>query len=315
MRMIIGSAIAATALVGCASPDSVALEHRSELSAQTRGVQLNDDGRMSNVGMFGTTCQVTTEFAMMQDDFDYESETDTVVDAHVVPGQGFTAVVITPGKVNVTTPNAWPLSVTFEATGVLDAAIAGEGFVAIQAPLQASDCNVVWYDATGQIVSSATTLGIECDEQSDMATDQAGNTWVSTDSGVFRVQPDGSVLAVDDTANARLAWDADADALYLAALGSSSVRALELDGALRWEVALGGEITALAHMGSEANAAVSISTSSGGELVVIDGLTGEIEADLPTPSSADALDVSGNGRVLAVTLPNSVHYFDILALQ
>lgn len=316
MRMIIGSAIAATALVGCASPDSVALEHRSELSAQTRGVELGENGRVSNVGMFGTTCEVTTEFAMMQDDFDYDSDQDTVVDAETFPGQGMTAVVITPDKINITTPNLFPWSNSFEAVGVVNAQLTDEGFVSLQVPVQGSSCDVIWYDASGQQVASPASLGVECDEQSDMATDEAsGTTWVSTGSGVVRITPDGVVVSVDDIANARLSWDGDANALYLGALGDSTVRALEIDGALRWEVEVPGEITALAHMGEEANAAVSVSTSAGGELIVIDGESGEIEADLPTPSSAMALDISGDGRVMAVTLPNSVHYFDILALQ
>ncbi|MEZ4317913.1 MAG: hypothetical protein R3F61_10435 [Myxococcota bacterium] len=318
MRMIIGSAIAATALVGCASPDSVALEHRSELSAQTRGVQLDSNGRVSNVGMFGTTCQVTTEFAMMSDDFDYNSQEDTVVDAQTVPGRGLTAVVITPDEVNITTPNLFPWTSTRTVVGVVDARLTEAGFVATQVPpqLAGTDCNVTWYDEGGNEIASAVSLGIECDADSDLATDPvSGTTWVSTDAGVLRVTPDGTILPVDDTPNARLAWDAASDALYVGGLGSSVVKAVETDGAHRWEVELDGTITALTHQGAEANAAVSVLNASGGELIVIDGTTGEIEADLPTPSAANALEVSDDGRVLAVTLPNSVHFFDILDAQ
>jgi hypothetical protein len=318
MRMIIGSAIAATALVGCASPDSVALEHRSELSAQTRGVQLDSNGRVSNVGMFGTTCQVTTDFAMMSDDFDYTSEQDTVVDAQTIPGRGLTAVVITPDEVNITTPNLFPWTSTRSVIGVVDARLTEAGFVATQVPpaLAGTDCNVTWYDEGGNEIASAVSLGIECDADSDLATDPiSGTTWVSTDAGVLRVMPDGSALAVDDTPNARLAWDANAGALYLGALGDSVVKAVESDGSIRWEVVLDGQITALTHMGAQSNAAVSVVGPNGGELIVVDGFTGEVEADLPTPSAADALEVSDDGRVLAVTLPNSVHFFDILDAQ
>ncbi len=316
MRMILGSAIAATALVGCASPDSVALEHRSELTAQTRGVQLGEDGRVSNVGMLDTTCSVTTEFAMMSDDFDYPTDSETVVDASTTP-DGISAVVITPGQVNITTPDQFPWTSSFEVIGVIDARKTDAGFVASSVPPTAGlDCDVTWFDDAGQVVASAASLGIECDGESDMTTDPVtGTTWVSTDSGVVRVSQAGDILSVDDTPNARLSWDEDADALYLGALGSDTVRALEADGALRWEVAVDGSITALSHMGESASAAVSIESSLGGELIVIDGLTGEVEADLPTPSSASALDVSGDGRVMAVTLPNSVHYFDVLATQ
>jgi len=318
MRTLIGSALAATALVGCASQDTVALEYRSELTAQTRGVQLGEDGRSSNVGMFSTTCQVATAYASVSDDFDYDGDQDTVVDAETVPGIGFTALVITPDKVNITRPNQFPWSTEVTVDGVIDAQLSADGFVTIEVPPVAGNasCNVAWYDDSGQLINSAASLGIECDQDSDLAVDgQSGTSWVSTDTGTFKVTPDGTAVRVDDIANARLSWDVDANALYLGGVGGSAVRALELDGTLRWQVDLDGEVTALSHTGAEAAAAVSITNSLGGELVIIDGFTGEVRADLPTPSAASSVDVSGNGRVMAVSLPNSVYYFDILALD
>lgn len=317
MRWMIGSVVGAAALVGCASPDTVALEHRSELSVQSRGVQLSDDGSSSHVGMFGTTCEVGTQYAMVGEDFDFESDTDTVVDAVVIPGVGMTTAVITPDHVNLTTPDLIQWSSELEVRGVLNARFVDGGFVALQVPPESTDtvCSVGWYDSAGEQIASAASLGVECTAASDLATDPAtGTAWVSTSSGVVRVTADGTVTPIDGTANARLAWDASAQALYVGAEGSSTVEAFEMDGVQRWSASLPGELTALASMGDAGNAAVSVTLADGsGEFIVLDGATGDIQTDLPTPSAAQALDVSGDGAVLAVTLPGAVHYFDILS--
>lgn len=317
MRWMVGSMVGAAALVGCASPDTVALEHRSELSVQSRGVQLSDDGSSSHVGMFGTTCEVGTQYAMVGEDFDYDSEADTVVDAAFIPGIGMMTAVITPDFVNITTPEMVQWGTELEVRGVLDARFTDDGFVAVQVTPEAtgSACAVAWYDGNGEAIASAASLGVECTDASDMATDPAtGTAWVSTSTGVVRVGSDGQVAQIDGTANARLAWDASARALYVGGEGTATVQAFELDGAQRWSADLPGDLTALASMGDAGNAAVSVTLADGsGEFLVLNGATGEIQTDLPTPSAAQGLEVSGDGAVLAVTLPGAVHYFDILA--
>lgn len=319
MRALVISLAASSLLVGCSSQDSLALEHRAELSAQTRGVQLTDDGRNSNVGMLNTTCDVGTRYAVVSEDFDYDGDEDRVVDAIELPETGFTALVITENRVNMTTPNRFPITNSFEVEGVLDAEMLDDGgFVAVQVdPTVDVDCAVAWYDANGQPSTGVNQLGVECDDQSSITADTTnGTSWVSTNSGVFQITPDGTVSLVDDTPNAKVVWDGVADVLYLGALGGEVVRGLEASGSQRWEADLGGTLTALADMGADASAAAGVTLADGtGQFVVIDGVTGEIRADLPTPSAATALNVSANGEVLAVTLPNSVHYFDILPVE
>lgn len=318
MRSMVGSMVAAFALIGCASPDTVALEHRSELATQSRGVQLSEDGRSSHVGMMGTTCEVGTQYAMIGDDFDYDSGDDTVVDLTERPGVGISAIVVTPGKVNVTTPDVFPWSTSIEVSGVLEARFTGEGFVALQVPPMAADaCAIAWHDIAGQPVASVSSLGVECTPESAFTADaDTGTAWVSTASGVIRVGRDGATLAIDPTPFAKLAWDGASDALYVGAAGSEQLQAFEFDGAPRWSVALPGGIVSLAAMGAGGAAAVSVELADGtGEFVVVNGATGEIGADLPTPSAAHTMDVSADGKVLAVSLPSAVHYFDILAIE
>lgn len=318
MRWMVGSMIAAAALVGCANPDSVALEHRAELDVQARGVQLSENGRSSHVGMFSTTCEVSTQYAMIGDDFDYDSEQDVVVDLTERPGVGLTAIVITPGKVNVTTPDLFNWSTSYDVLGVVDARITDEGFVAaVVPPVAGSACGLTWFDTSGQPVASVASLGVECTADTSITTDATtGTTWVSTADGVVRVTRDGSLLAIDGAAFAKVVWDSSAEVLYVGGLGADTLHGFEFDGAQRWSAELAGGITALASMGTSGSAAVSIELADGsGEFVVVNGVTGEVGADLPTPSAAQALDVSGDGNVLAVTLASAVHYFDILTID
>lgn len=316
MRWMVGSVVAAATMIGCTSGDTVALEHRSELTTQARGVQLSDDGNTSHVGMWGTTCEVGTRYAMMGDDFDYDSDTDTVVDIGTMAGVGLAAIVITPDMVNITMPETFPGAASVGVLGVVTARHTEAGVVAVQVPPSAGgDCAVTWLDTNG-VQMSVTTPGVECGTASDMTAHANGTTWFSNASGVFRVTVDGAVTPIDSTANARLAWDASADALYVGAVGSTTLTAFEFDGAERWSTELPGTLSSLTDMGVAAGAAASVILSDGtGRFVVVDGHSGDVRADLPTPSAADALDVSGDGRVLAVTLPGAIHYFDVLTVQ
>ena len=306
MRMMIGTLLAA-ALVGCTAQDSLTLDHRAELTAQTRGVELQHDGEESNVGMYETTCDVNTAYAGMGEDYDYTDDEETVVDGEIIDGSE-TYLVLTPGGVHATTPFASPYSTPFVGThyGVVAAQLYAEGYVTVTP--QAGDCEVALNGADG---SANTLLGVQCDEQSSIATNvQTGMTWVSTDSGVFEIAA-GQATRISTMPNALLAWDATAEVVYAGVAGRSVVAAIEPGGFERWSTTLDGAITALTDMGERGDAAVSLQTDLGGEFVVVDGETGAIQSDLPTPSAAMDLDVSGNGNVLAITLPDSVFFFDI----
>lgn len=311
MRMMIGGMVAA-ALVGCTASDGVELDYRAELNASARGVEVNDDGTTSNVGMFDTTCDVDTTYAGIAEDYDYDNNSEVVVDGELTPA-GDTYLVLTPGSVHVTTPDGVQTQHSFQVGNVIDAELLADGGVVGVQP-DAGDCNVVTYDIAGNQVS-LTQLGVECDEQSSVTADTAnGTTWVSTDSGIYEVA-EGQVTRVSELPNALLEHDAAAGVVYAAVPGRAVVTAIEQGGAERWATQVDGAVTALTDLGDRASAAVSIAQNGNGAFLVIDGITGEITSDLPTPSAAEDLSASGTGQVLAITLPDTVFYFDVNAVE
>lgn len=309
MRMIIGT-LALSALVGCASQDDVALEHRSLQEVQSRGIALNESGDVANVGMSGTTCDFQTDVGVIQNDFDYGPMSEVVVDGGVSPDLGTVNIVLLPDGIGVTTPDGFTTQSEIPVTGVLDGAALDAGVVAVSS--SADGCSVSWHSFEGGVTSSV-DLGFDCATAAITADDSTGAAFVSTSEGVHKVLADGTVLRIDSAANALVAWDASADALYVATPGTDVVHAFEADGAVRWESTVGGEVSALSEMGQTGQVALSITTPSAGEFVVLNGLSGIQTSDLATPSAASELAVSGNGQVLAVSLASAVHYFDITA--
>ena len=111
-------------------------------------------------------------------------------------------------------------------------------------------------------------------------------------------------------ADALVAFD-DSSAGLLAAKGTT-VAAFDAGGALRWESDIGTEIAALTDMGEATGVALSTTDEDGGRFMVLGEADGAVRTSVRTPSAARALDVSGNGEVLAVTLERDVHYFELL---
>lgn len=315
MRMIIGSVTLLVALVGCAPQDSVALDHRAELPAQARGVMLSESGEQSNVGMFHTTCEVDTSYAGIGDDIDYTEADEIVIDGEVDAGTD-KFLVLTPDHVFITIPDA-PEDTGHRIEGVVSGQLFDGGFVGLAVPVTPEgDCSLHWTDIGAlSDTSSVSSLGVNCDADSTMSTDaETGTSFVSTQSGIYQVTRQGSVVQLSNSSNAMIAWDGVSDVLYEAS--GSTVAALEVNGGERWSVDLDGTITALTDMGSEGNATVSVLAADGsGSFVILDGASGSIESQLPTPSSAEALSVSGNGKVLAITLTDVVHYFDLAVID
>ncbi|MCA9566333.1 MAG: hypothetical protein KC656_00750 [Myxococcales bacterium] len=306
MRMIIGT-LALTAMVGCSGPDEVALEHRSSQEVQARGLAFDEAGSIANVGMVNTTCNVNTQMGTVEADYDYGNSAETVTDGGELFSLGQVNIVLTPDEVHVTTPDIAPYQASYPQAGVVDAGLTGDGFVAV-----ADDGSVSWSAFDGTPVQDVTT-GLSTASGADLVADRStGNVFLSADQGVFAVGRDGATFEVRSEPGL-VAWDASADALYVATPGTSTLEAYEADGTLRWAVDLDGTIQALTHMGSTGRAALSLDTSAGGEFVVVDGATGMVTSDIATPSAAQRLHVSGNGHVLAVTLPSAVHFFDITA--
>lgn len=307
MRMIIGT-LALTALVGCAAQDEVALEHRSVLETQARGIALDGTGAIANVGMSNTTCDIETSVAGVQADYDYTSDAEVVVDGTELDNIGVINLVLTPDTVHVNTPDSPQADPSHPAAGAIDASVIQGGYVVVN-----DSGDVTWSTIEGN-VNSEVEAGLDVDGGSSLTTDpSSGTAFVATADGVVAVTSSGETFQVTDGVDALVAWDTAADALYVAQPGSTEVQAFEADGTLRWSSQVEGTVAALTEMGAKGNVALSVETGAGGSFVVLDGASGMRTAALSTPSAAQALEVSGSGDVLAVELASAVHFFDITA--
>ncbi len=269
-------------------------DHEATLQTDARGVALDQSGDVAQVGMFGTTCDVFTSDASVGTDYDYPSEQETVVD--IAPAG---VLIISPDRVHVQ-GHDWTVS-DINVTGVVDAGFSDQGVVAIADT--GAGCEVNWTDIGSDVAVDATL----CNAGSFDVT-PGGAAIVGTGDGVFSVDSEGSTI-IDSTANLA-AFDSASGILYVAELGGLEVRGLDLDGTEVWNTQLDGAVRAVTEMGDLGRAGVSIQKFGGhGEIVTIDGLTGEIISRVNTPNAAEDLSTSGDGTMVAVDVADAVHFF------
>lgn len=292
--------LALVAMTACTTED-VTFQHQSSVQSQTRGVAMLSDMPAAQLGMSGNTCQVDTSSGSIGNDVDtVPLEDDQVVDAL---GQD-TLVIGEPG-VFVLEQGAWSVdNATVNASNVIDAKFTDDGIVALREP--GATHTVDWYGQNGQRDGSVTLP--DGDYFGTITVDSnSGTVYVPGENGVVVATPDGA-SSVGESANLA-AWDAAANVLYTAQAGLTVVSALETDGTVRWTVDLGTPVVSLDDM--TGNAAVMTGDAAAGELIVLNGDTGEIVSALDTPSAADEIMVGNNGRSMAMILRNEVHFFGV----
>ena len=136
-----------------------------------------------------------------------------------------------------------------------------------------------------------------------------GTVVIATDDNGAIVTPE-QVIVVEGLGDL-VAWDRHTQVIYAAHSGSTQVRGHGVDGGLLWEVEVDGSVVSLDDMGPNAAAMVMVNQWDGsGEAIVLDGYTGELRSETPTPTAAK-IQVSDNGEVVAVILPDTVHFYDI----
>lgn len=307
MRGIGMSLVLLVAATGC-SADQVSYEHRSSLETRTRGVALLDSGDSAQVGMSGNTCEVATSSGMIGADYDVAMGEDD----HVQDAFGTDVIVVGASGIYVVEQGGtgwWDDGgTTVDAFGVDEARFTESGFAALQTEGEA--CEVTWYGtdgtATGELSIDASLCG------GAFAVDRVGGTaFVGTPDALAIVTPQGVTNGA--IAGDLVAWDATAEAIYVASAGGTQVHALAADGSVRWSVDVGAPVTSLDDMGDVGRVAVMAGTDEAGELLILDGTTGEIASTLVTPSAAQTIVSSGDGRTMAMVVESmgrpEVHFF------
>ena len=181
------------------------------------------------------------------------------------------------------------------------------GFVALA---DTSDgCALEWHGADGRL-EARVPVDSACGASS-LAVDSLGErAFVSTSDGIHGYDADGTVHAVDGSGTL-VAFDDVGEGLVVAS--DDRVTMYGIDGVERWSMVVDGVVRAVTGMGEGAGVALSVERGANGALLVLDDTDGSLLSDVRTPGAARALDVSGNGEVLAVTLDRAVHYFDLRA--
>lgn len=279
-------------LVGCTVTDAVGLTHRSTVATRTQGFSLNYSGEFAQLGMMDNTCRVQTQTGFIGDDYDVVGgEEDKVEDI-----SGTSTLVIGASGNNAYTLNSTNLSNSIIYSGPVDQAkFIDNGAVIL------SNCTVSWLTE-----GNVTSIPAPCNAQLSVNPIN-GTVYLGTSENIVIATPDG--LQTTDSSGSLIAFDSSLNILYSGRVGDSFVTGLQ-DGIQIWSTNLGQPVSSLDDMGERGMVAVMIGGSEGGAVIFLDGLTGEVKSNFITPTTADSIKVSGNGAVIAIGLPNEVHFYD-----
>jgi len=284
-------------LVACAPPAELNLDHLSTMESQTRGVVLMDDGQKGHGAMGITTCQFDTLNGWIISDHDMPTAAEEVTDTWRgsvvgVSEEGAHKVMRHAGDV--------------EVSGVRDARFLPSGELVVFRAVDAG-CEVSWTDSE----AAAVVDGAVCEGSGSARAVVAstGEVVASADGEVVKLSPD-DLQGFDDLADF-VVYDRHTDLLYLAMEGDREVRGVTLDGERVWHTVLDGPVTAMQWMGGRGKVVAMIDDPDGGRMVVIDGPSGEVEQEQPTPSADVELSVSEDGTTLAVVTGEEVYFFDV----
>jgi hypothetical protein len=292
--------LALLAVTGCTA-DAVDIAHSSQVETRARGLALLDTSDAAQVGMSGNTCEVQLSTGAIGADTDVApGEEDNVQDA-----VGSSTIIVGTAGAYVHDQGSWEVNgPSVRQTGVTQARFTDSLDVVA---LNTNAGEVSWNGADPVAVPSGST---------GLAVDRFTGTAFVVDGLGLTVAERGGEATTTPGDFDLVAYDPAAEVVYVAELGGSEIRALEVDGAQRWAADLGGSITSIDDMGAMGAVVVMLEIDGGfGELIMLDGVTGEQLSSTDTPSAADEVRAGNNGESLAVVLPNEVHFFSVAALR
>lgn len=283
-------ALTAALLVGCSAEPS-SFDHQAALSVDARGVALSEDGTRGQVGMFSTTCAVDTHTSAIGADVDVDDSDEDVHDAGSVDDRSVVIVSGDDGLYSFDANNplempALELPGTFFDARTFDSGVVGVGGQAL-----------VWSNGGEFPIGALTGFDVSRD----------GVAYVA-DGDVRAVTPDGSEwLASGD----RVAVDGTSGLLFVGFAGESELRIVDLSGVEQGRVDLGGDLRQVVTLGDRGEVVAVVARDNGtGELLVVDG-EGGIRTSVVTPSPAQEITSSANGRTIAAKVPGALHFFGV----
>lgn len=280
--------------------------YQSTLYTASRGVALNatPEGE-AQVGMNSVTCAVDPTWATVGTDYDYPGNDDTV------EGTNDTGVVVITGDDKVHLQHITDYWTTtsddYDVPRVVTTVPTDTGAVAVAG--STSSCTVNWVGGT---VATAHLKPEACGNYTDVGADPTtGTAYVGTTVGVFSVDPEGGTQITEAGVDI-VQFDAATGLLYTAVTGSDEVTAIDEAGNEVWTSFVGGSITDITDMGTQAQAAVSMGLPDGtGAVVLLDGFTGAPGSTLLLPSPADEITSNDSGSEVAVIDDERVGFFTV----
>ena len=283
-------AITGVLALGAACSGNAQFQHQSVLNTDARGLAFESDSS-AQAGMMDNTCQIDVASGGIGMDVDVANDTDVVLDA------AFGDVLVLGGDgLHRYTPNGfgWTDDAPIEPDpGLIDGHLTDSGWVSVSEAGTVSFNDDTTVDVPGAIHGSTV--------------DRATDTLFTGGDAVYEVTPEGAVAIGEGNL---VSWDSGVDVLYTATQGASTLTALEVGGAVRFEIELEGAIQDVEAMGDLGAASVMLDLGAeGGLIVMVDGMTGEVLSTLPTPDVADSLTASPSGRTLAVDVGSDITHF------
>jgi len=292
------SIIATAALTLGACQVENELRFVSTLDAETNGVVLADDGNNTHVGMEGMTCTVSTEWGCPIDDADLPTTEERVLDHF--EGQTLATSI---GGLHTIDSTGWQRDADISVTSVRAARYAAGGLMVLRGDARA--CFVQ------QGAHETAVPGNLCTEDLDVEIDRADSAlYTAASDGVYAIEMTGAKKVSDgDLA----AWDPALRQLYTATAGETVLTASKRRGAEVWTVDLGLPILSIAARGNRGQVVVLAEAADEfGSLFRLNGVDGSQLGVSDLPDSEGSLEVSGNGKMVAIVRDDEVHFFSMV---
>jgi len=290
------------ALLSACSGDQVSFDLRTTMDARTNGVVLSDDGAMGDAAMFDQICAFDAVAGEVIGDLDLGLSEERVLDAF-----GPHLLATADGALHLVDRNDISnVEATFDINAI-EAKVLHNGIVSLVQ--SQAECRVV-FDINGELTDVAVP-GMSCDAGVDFAVDREREiAFVADGEHLAAVTLDGAAFIDNGAMASTVSYDPTADVLLVSNTGYNDIRAMDVDGNVLWDVEARGNVVASGVSGDIGATAFMVEHENGGEVVVLDSVTGEQRLGQLTPDVAD-ITVSLDGGTLALTTPESVYIYDV----
>lgn len=307
--MRIPSLLALAIATSACSPLDASVQRVGSIYFPANGVALFADGRTAHAGMLGSTCELTVT-GEVGDDRSVDGRGAPEILGGGTERDGDVVLVRTRDRLHLMEgPRSSTWRSSLSATASVDHE-AGPAALADGSVVALAGCQVTWFDRALEPMA-ASPAALDACEGATLAVDPlTAQAFVAAEGAVVAVTPDGSV-ALPVRADS-LAFSAQTGDLLLTDHLDATVRAVDPDGAARWDFAVGDPILQVADFPGSGLIAVIASTttveSEGARLVFLDAATGEPVHDIELPREA-TISTSQDGTTFALLRPRMTQFF------